>query len=137
MNSFFMSIYIIFKCYFDFYINSAVFNHAVITVGDNGCFSSGEMFISEVKLYDKSSLIEILATTSASYNFEQINIYSLTVQAFDTAGLFTSGTVIISIQDENEAPALTSITTFHIQENAVLGTVLGYLIADDPDTSPT
>ena len=65
--------------------------------------------------------------------------YKLQVQVKDSRGLFTTGMVLIEIEDINEPPTFTergSVRT--VYENSATGTLIGEPIAaSDPDYSST
>jgi protocadherin Fat 1/2/3 len=59
-----------------------------------------------------ASSFSVLSTgvieVAGSLDFETKTTYTLTIKATDTAGLFDTATVIISVTDVNESPVFTS-----------------------------
>lgn len=84
-----------------------------------------------------SSSFSVLSTgvieVAGSLDFETKSTYSLSLKAADTAGLFDTATVIISIKDVNENPAFTSAPyTATVAENDAAASVVT-VSATDPD----
>ncbi len=74
--------------------------------------------------------------SSGALNFETTPTFSLTVQVSDGA-VTDAATITVNLTNVNEAPSI-SPQTFAIDENSANGTVVGTVIASDPDgTTPT
>ena len=87
-----------------------------------------------------ASLLTINAATgavtlNASANFEAKSSYSFNVVDTDSGGLTGSKAVVLSINDVNEAPTVTSGATASVAENSPASTVVYTATATDPDTS--
>ncbi len=77
-------------------------------------------------------------TVASALDFEPTESYSLVVTVTDVGSPFLSGTatLTITVTDVNEAPT-TRDDTFVVAENSVTQTVVGTVVARDPDqTSP-
>lgn len=85
-----------------------------------------------------SSTGQLRVANSAALNFETTPIFALTVQVTDNASppLSASNTVTISLTNVNEAPVVAA-QTFSVAENSVNGTVVGTVVASDPDANTT
>jgi hypothetical protein len=77
---------------------------------------------------------EITVANPAALDYETHPTFTLTVEVTDsgTPGLTASATVTIHLHDVNEAPTINN-QSFHVNENAANGTVVGTVIANDPD----
>ena len=71
-------------------------------------------------------------TVQSALDFEALNTYSLTVSVTDRGLLSDSAAVSVGLTDINEAPTV-SDQGFTVAENAAPGTVVGTVIASDPD----
>ena len=69
-------------------------------------------------------------------DFETKNSYAIRVRTTDNTNLFFEQTFTITVTDVNEAPAI-SPQTFGLAENAANGTVVGAVVASDPDAGTT
>ena len=70
-------------------------------------------------------------------NYEAFPIdYTLTIQATDAEGLSSTGTITVSVTDENEPPFIAPDQTFSVDENSPSGTVFGTVDGGDPDADP-
>jgi len=78
---------------------------------------------------------QITVADSGALDFETDPTFSLTVQASDGA-LSDTATVAISLADVNESPVVNN-QGFGLNENAANGTIVGTVIASDPDTGDT
>lgn len=80
--------------------------------------------------------------TKAVFNYEAINNYTVSVNVTDNAsaiyGTPTNGTftkdINIQIENVNEAPSAISLSNSSVNENAVVGTTVGNIIATDPES---
>ncbi len=68
----------------------------------------------------------------AALDFEFVSSYSLTVQAADAAGLVDLGSVLVSVENINEAPVIED-AGFVVDENAPIGTLVGQVTYSDPE----
>jgi Raf kinase inhibitor-like YbhB/YbcL family protein len=75
---------------------------------------------------------------TGALNYETQTSYPLTVQVTDSAPspLSTSALVTISVNDVNEAPVVGN-QSFTVNENSPVGTVVGTVVATDPDAGQT
>ncbi len=73
-------------------------------------------------------------TVANPINYESLSSYSLTVQVQDNgAGNLTdTATITITVLDLNEAPVVND-QSFNVDENVSTGTVVGSVVASDPD----
>lgn len=76
---------------------------------------------------------KVTVAAGASLNFEQTNLYDLTVRVADSGGLSDSRAYQVSIVNVNDAPTLTAPAQFALDEDAVGGDVLGSVTAADED----
>ncbi len=74
---------------------------------------------------------------NSSFNYESLNLYSVTVRVTDAGGLSFDKTLSISVTNVNEAPTDISLSATSIAENLPSGTVVGTLSTADPDAGST
>lgn len=74
----------------------------------------------------------ISVVNSQNLNFEANEQFNLQVSVHDNANLSSSATVTINVQNINEDPQIID-QGFNIDENSNQGTVVGSIIASDPD----
>jgi len=81
---------------------------------------------------------QISVATSAALDFEAAPAFALTVQVTDNGAPPQSGSAVITIDlsNVNEAPVPTG-GPFTIAENSAIGTVVGTVVPNDPDTGQT
>ncbi len=72
-------------------------------------------------------------TTTASFDYETKNSYSILVQVTDAGGLTFTKQFTIAVTNVNEAPTAIALSSTSIAENQPSGTVVGTLSATDPD----
>ena len=70
--------------------------------------------------------------SSAIFDWEGVNSYSVTVRSTDAGGLQTQATFGINIANVSEAPTDIALSTNTINENAAVNTVIGTLSATAP-----
>ncbi len=77
---------------------------------------------------------EITVASGAVLDFDTVPVHTLIVEVTDDGfpNVSTSATYTISLTDVNEAPAI-STTTLIVDEDASMGTVIGTIVASDPD----
>lgn len=77
---------------------------------------------------------EILVQDGNGLDFETVGAVTLTVRATDNGNpaLNTDATVVVNITDVNESPTMNA-QSFSVAENSANGTVVGTVIAGDPD----
>jgi len=75
--------------------------------------------------------------TSAVFDLESKNSYSIRVRATDTGGLSFEKAFIISVTNVNEAPTALRMSATSIAENVAVGTTVGNLSVVDPDIGET
>ena len=88
-----------------------------------------------------------VTVATANINFETLNDYNLQIRATDNnnvanslgavvnvAPLSTIATLNITVNDINEPTSIPNNQSFSIPENTVNGTIVGAVIANDPDT---
>ncbi|MBK7031133.1 MAG: cadherin domain-containing protein [Bacteroidales bacterium] len=96
--------------------------YSIISGNTNGAFainaSSGQLIVSN----------------SASINFELIPTFSLIVKVQDngTGNLSSQATITINISNLNEPPIISN-QIFSVSENSSNGTIVGTVVASDPD----
>lgn len=127
-------------------------NHAPLAAQDVDASSDGELRFSIVDgSFEPQAAADLFAVdpttgnvefrgTQANLNFEDdaLNSFLFTARVEDEAGLVDEHEVVIQVTDENEPPALSKATyTMQVRENAAAGTVLGQVVASDPDTAGT
>ncbi|HEX5065660.1 MAG TPA: cadherin domain-containing protein, partial [Myxococcota bacterium] len=72
----------------------------------------------------------------AALNFETTPSFTLTVQVTDAGGLTDNATITVNLTNVNEAPVLND-APFSVAENSAAGSVVGSVIATDPDAGET
>jgi hypothetical protein len=77
-----------------------------------------------------------VVTVSGLPDYETAISHTITVRATSTDSSFTIQTFNIAVNDVNEAPIVNN-QSFSVDENAPNGTVVGTLIANDPDPGDT
>ncbi len=73
----------------------------------------------------------VITVNTASLDFEDIQLFSLSVTVSNTDATATS-TVAIEVTDVNESPVATD-QTFSVRENSELDTFVGLISGDDPE----
>lgn len=76
---------------------------------------------------------QITANRTSQLNFENIPSYALRVQVTDSIGQSRKATITVNLTNVNEQPTL-SPQSFTVPENSPAGTVVGIVVATDPDT---
>lgn len=78
----------------------------------------------------------ITVSDSAALDFEAGSIVSATVTATDNGSptKSSSATIIVNLQDKNEASPVAEDATFSVDENSAAGTLLGTISATDADS---
>ena len=71
--------------------------------------------------------------TTANFDFETKNVYSVRIRSTDAGGLFNEQFFDISVTDVNEAPTLVSLINNSVLENAPAGTLVGIATTSDVD----
>ncbi|WP_324679137.1 malectin domain-containing carbohydrate-binding protein [Hymenobacter sp. GOD-10R] len=74
--------------------------------------------------------------TAAVFDYETKNSYSIRVRTTDAGGLSYEKALTIQVTNVNEAPVVAN-QTFTIGEGAPAGTVVGTVVASDPDAGQT
>ena len=70
---------------------------------------------------------------TSSPDFETKSSYSVRIRTTDQGGLYFEKAFTITINNVNEIPVVTTAQSFSINENSVSGTVVGTVVATDPD----
>ena len=83
------------------------------------------------------SIVGNVLRTTASFNYEDQNAYSVRVQSRDQGGLTVERVFAISITDTNEVPTDVLISADGIGEGQPLGTAVGSFSTVDPDSGNT
>jgi VCBS repeat-containing protein len=78
----------------------------------------------------------ISVANGAALNFEAATAFNLTVRVADGGGLSSTATVTVNINNVNEAPFIAN-QTFSVSENSANGTMVGTVVASDPDAGDT
>src|SRR5204863_87761 len=73
--------------------------------------------------------------TSASFDYETKNSYSIRVQTKDAGNLTFEKVFTISVTNVNEAPTDISLSSSNVAENQASGTTVGTLSDNDPDAA--
>jgi|GEM_PF-1308824 len=117
---------------------SAVVNSAVGTVTasdpDNGPLSFAIISGNTSGAFSLDSLSgELLVNNPAALDFETNPVFTLTVSASDES-LSSYATITVNISDVNEAnwPVIAD-QSFSVEESSAIGTVVGMVVASDPD----
>ncbi|MFZ9520009.1 MAG: cadherin domain-containing protein [Silvanigrellaceae bacterium] len=76
-------------------------------------------------------------TAGISFNYESKSSFSFTITAQDQNGLSFSKNFSVAVMNMNEAPININITNATVAENQPVGTIVGTLSTDDPDTGNT
>jgi VCBS repeat-containing protein len=75
--------------------------------------------------------------TSASFDYETQNSYSIRVRSTDQAGLWFEKQFTITVTDVNEAPTNISLSSSTVAESQPVSTIVGAFSTTDPDTGDT
>ncbi len=75
--------------------------------------------------------------TTASFDYETKNSYSIRVRSTDQDGLFFEKVLTINVMDVNEAPTNIVLSQSAIPENKPIGTTVGQFSSTDPDSGNT
>lgn len=70
-------------------------------------------------------------------NYEAQSSYTLDLQVVDSTGLFDTTTVMVTVTDQNDIPAILDLSGTHIVENSAIGTLIGTLSTVDEDPTDT
>ena len=105
---------------------------------DNHTFALADasgFFVLEVGSGDgaDSTVAVLKLSSSASLDFEQREVYPITVTARDQGGLSTSASVFVFVGDVNDAPTPPTLSLNTLPENAAAPFVVGTLQATDQD----
>ena len=71
-------------------------------------------------------------TTSASFNYERKNRYSIRIRATDQGNLFCESAITIGVRNVNDAPTDVSLTSYTVLQQQPAKTLVGLLSATDP-----
>ncbi|HEY9860301.1 MAG TPA: cadherin domain-containing protein [Candidatus Obscuribacterales bacterium] len=99
---------------------ATVTNYQILSGNDTGAFavdSSGNLRVADRTLLD----------------FEATPVFTLTLQITDSEGFVDTGTVTVSLTDQNDTPTIQSMTAVSLAEHSAVGTVVGTAIASDQD----
>jgi VCBS repeat-containing protein len=88
---------------------------------DNGCFN---IAVTNLK-------------TSAVFDYETKNTYSIRVRSTDQGGLWVEKEFAVTVTDVNEAPTDISLSSSTVAENQSVGTIVGAFGTADADTANT
>ena len=86
-------------------------------------------------LFQIAADAKITLSAGASLDFEQTTQYELVVKVTDSGILSDTRTYTVTVQDQNDAPILTSSNRLSLKEDAVEGTVVGLISATDQDAN--
>lgn len=75
--------------------------------------------------------------TAASFDYETKSEYSIRLQVADASGATFQKEFAITVVDKNDAPINLSVTATSISESQLAGTLVGSLLAEDPDAGDT
>lgn len=81
---------------------------------------------------------QLSVANSAALNFESISSFSLTIRVTDNGAgnLSSQATVTVSLNNVNETPVIQN-QSFSVIQNTTNGTIVGTIIASDPDLNQT
>lgn len=79
----------------------------------------------------------ITVANQSALDFETFPTFNVGVKVTDGGNLFANQTVTIFLNNVNETPSINANQSFTVAENSNPGTVLGTVIATDPDTTGT
>ena len=81
-----------------------------------------------------SPLGQLSVAASGALDFENLAVYQLLIQVQDNGGgyLTASAVVTVNVIDLNELPVM-GVQTFSVEENSATGTMVGQMLASDPD----
>jgi hypothetical protein len=99
---------------------ATVTNYQILSGNGAGAFavdSSGNLRVADRTLLD----------------FETTPVFTLAVQITDSEGFVDTGTVKVSLTDQNDTPTIQSMTAVSLAEHSAVGTVVGTAIANDQD----
>jgi subtilisin family serine protease len=74
-----------------------------------------------------------LVITDGVLNFETQASYAVTVRSTDVGNLFFEQDLLVAVCNINEPPIVADTTTFALPENSPAATVVGTLVASDPE----
>ncbi|HUU91619.1 MAG TPA: cadherin repeat domain-containing protein, partial [Phycisphaerae bacterium] len=80
---------------------------------------------------------QITVTDNSTLDFETTPQYVLTVRVTDFGGLWDEATVTVDVADVNEAPTVQAAQVFSVAEDAANTTVVGTVLATDPEDNIT
>ncbi|MDX1929431.1 MAG: cadherin domain-containing protein [Pirellulaceae bacterium] len=76
---------------------------------------------------------KLTVSAGAAFDFEQTNQYDLVIKVTDAGTLTDTRNFVVAIQDDNDAPLLTSPTSFTTKEDTAEGAVVARISAVDQD----
>jgi hypothetical protein len=76
-------------------------------------------------------------TLAGALNFEAVSSYTLNLRVQDVAGLFSTVTVTVNVNDINDIPSAMALAGDTIEENSPLDTLIGSLSTTDEDPADT
>ncbi len=79
----------------------------------------------------------ITVAEGARLDYETVAAYSIGVQVTDAGGLSAGAAFTINVADVNEAPTILDLTSAKVLEGVPDGTVVGTVLAADPDAGDT
>ena len=77
-----------------------------------------------------------LIITDGVLNFEAQASYAVTVRSTDVGNAFFEQPLVVAVCNINEPPIVADTTTFPLPENSPAATVVGTLVASDPEGGP-
>lgn len=83
-------------------------------------------------VFNIDSVGKITVANGAQLNFEGVNSYNMTVEIEDEGGLTDTALITVNVQNVNEDPILNN-QEFTISEGAANGSVVGTVVATDPE----
>eukprot|EP00055_Hartaetosiga_balthica_P011100 m.49500 g.49500 ORF g.49500 m.49500 type:complete len:1837 (-) comp7454_c0_seq3:541-6051(-) len=76
-------------------------------------------------------------TVKAPLNFEKKSSYKLQLSARDGGGQYHLTSIVINLEDVNEAPTMIGLSKTSVAENAPAGTIVGVITVEDEDAEDT
>lgn len=79
---------------------------------------------------------DLLKATSA-FNFESKNSYNIRIRSTDAGGFSFEKAFVVTVENVNEMPTVTTLSNNSIQDNLPAGTVIGSFSSQDQDAGET
>ncbi len=117
--------------------STAVGSFSTIDIDNNDTFTYSLVLGSGSADNDKFTIVGDQLQTATGFDFEAGSTYSIRVRSKDAGGLFVISVFTVNVTNVNEAPVDISVSPSTITENQPVGTTVGNLVTNDPDTGDT